>query len=148
MDNIERIMREAQASYDEEYRTKGLHIVTTEMDKTDDKCDGRNKGTKGVTVMKYYTVRPKEDFMNERYEEYNGEVYEKYVETIQPPKFYSETEVYNYARYINKIAGRTLEIDEMNLLLKTISRGRQYKLTCLVDRTKEFKGETIWRDKR
>lgn len=146
MDDIESIIRGAQKKYDREYRTPILNIVTSEKCKAGDECDGRNKKREGVTVMKYYTVRPKEYFTNGRYEEHKGKVYQQYVRVIPPRKFYNETQVYNYARYINKIAGRTLESDEMNLLLKTISRGRQYQLTCLIDRTEEFKGQTMWRD--
>ena len=146
MDDIQRIIERTQAEYNREYLTPILNIVASEIDETSDRCDGRNRKPKKVTVMKYYTVRPKEYFTNERYKEHKGKTYQRYVRTLQPRKFYTATEVYDYAKYINKIAGRTLENDEMNLLLKTISRGRQYQLTCLIDRTEEFKGQTMWRD--
>ena len=147
-DDIIRLLEETKTSNDLEYKTKILNIVTTEIGQRCDECDGRIMKPKKVAVKKYYSVRPKEYYTNERYDEHKGETYERYVMTIPPRKFYTETEVYNYARYINRIAGRTLENDEMNLLLKTISRGRQYELTCLINRTEEFKNQTIWRENR
>lgn len=140
-DDIIRLLEETRRENDREYKTPVLNIVTTEIDERGDGCDGRDR----VTVMKYYNVRAKEDFLNGRYEEHKGVTLKKHIITLQPRKFYTETEVYDYARYINKIAGRTLESDEMNLLLKTISRGRQYNLTCLIDITDEVKNETVWR---
>lgn len=147
-DNIIKLLEETKKKNDEEYKTPVLNIVTSVMDEGCDGCDGRKTRPKGVTVVKYYSVRPKEYYTNERYDEHKGKTYQKYVMTIPPRRFYTETQVYNYARYINKIAGRTLDNDEMNLLLKTISRGRQYELTCLIDRTEEFKNQTMWRDNR
>ena len=145
-DSINEIIRETQKEYDLEYRTPRLNIVTSEMDETGDKCDDCNGSNKKVTVMKYYTVRPKEYFTERQYESYNGRTVKTHIITIPPRKFYNETQVYSYANYINKIAGRTLESDEMNLLLKTISRGGQYKLTCVIDITDQLKDQTIWKD--
>lgn len=136
----EEVLKRYQKEYDEEYKVKRLNIVTTEMDGRDDGCGGQKK----KTVMKYYTVRDKEYYTKRGYDECDGTVLQKDEIEIPPRKFYTESEVRNYARYINKIAGRTLEDDEMNLLLKTISRGRQYRLTIVKDITKELKGQTIW----
>ena len=148
------IMQEYKAQYDKEYGEKGLNIVTVEKDGVGgindkqyekggegDDCDGRDR----VTVMKYYTVKPKDYYMRRHYGEHKGKTYKQYVITIPPRKFYNEAQVRTYMKYINKTAGRTLEDDEMMLLLKTISRGRQYQLTCLVDITEELKDQTVWK---
>lgn len=82
--------------------------------------------------------------MRDGYDEHNRKTYESYNITIRPRKFYSETQVENFMKYIRRIAGRTVEDDEMMLLLRTITKGRQYKLTCLIDRTEELAGVTKW----
>lgn len=148
MANLEDIVRGAQASYDREYRTKGLQIVTSGVNKTSGGDGGQDESPQRMTVMKYYTVKPKEYFTNRHYDEHHGQTYRIYTKTIQPRKLYTATEVYDYARYINKVAGRTLETDEMNLLLKTIARGRHYELVCVVDITEELDGQTVWVDRK
>lgn len=133
-----RDLDEIQQEYDREYLTKRLNIVTTK----DDDCGGRDR----VTTMKYYTVRPKEYFTERHYQEHTGKTYEKYIKTIQPRKFYSETELRNYMALLNRWAGRTLEDDEMRLLLRNITKGRQYDLVCIIDRTEELNKEMVWQD--
>lgn len=148
MDNIDKIIKETQKGYDREYKTKRLNIVTTVMDATSESCDKQDKEQNKMTVMKYYTVKPKEYFTRRQYERCDGRVLKTYTRMIPPRRFYTETEVYEYARYINRVAGRTLETDEMNLLLKTIARGRQYELVCVEDITEQVKEHTVWRDIR
>lgn len=132
-------MSEAEARYDDEYKSARLNIVTGEKDLNE---------TTRVTVMKHYSVRPKEYYSERGYDEHCGATYQTYVKTLPPRKFYNVAQIETYVQYINRIAGRTLEVDEMNLLLKTLARGRQYELVCVLDRTEELKGETMWGDKR
>ena len=145
LDDIIKLLEVTKRENDNEYKIPILNIVTSEIDEGV-KLKGDEDGRRDrVTVMKYYHVRPKEYFEDGRHEEHNGKTYKKHIEKIPPRKFYSKTQVYNYASYLNKIAGRTITSDEMNLLLKTISRGEPYKLTCLIDITDEVKGQTVWR---
>ena len=130
------IIKGYQREYDKEYKVKLPQLVTTEIDLTDDGCDGR--------IMRRVRMTDKETMINDGYEEHNGKTYESYDEVIRPRKFYSETEVWAFVRYIRRIAGRTVEDDEMMLLLRTITSGRQYKLTCVIDRTEELKEVTKW----
>jgi len=130
------ILEKYQAGYDEEYKVKLPQVVTTEMDLTGDGCDG--------AMMRRVRLTDKETMMRDGYDEHDRKTYEKYNMTIQPRKFYSETQVENFMRYIRRLAGRTVEGDEMMLLLRTITRGRQYELTCLIDRTEELAGVTKW----
>lgn len=130
------ILESYQASYDKEYKVKLPQVVTTEIDLTDDGCDG--------TMMRRVRMTDKETMMRDGYDEHDRKTYESYTETIPPRKFYSETEVRNFMRYVRRIAGRKIEGDEMMLLLRTITKGRQYKLTCLIDRTEELAGVTKW----
>lgn len=145
LDDIIKLLEVTKRENDKEYKIPILNIVTSEIDESV-KLKGDEDGRRDrVTVMKYYHVRPKEYFEDGRHEEHKGKTYKKHIEKIPPRKFYSETQVYNYASYLNKIAGRTITSDEMNLLLKTISRGEPYELTCLIDITDEIKGQTVWR---
>lgn len=150
---------ELQQEYDREYLTKRLNVVTTAKDVVGDACDGQSRVTtkgddcdgqdpkpKPVTVVKYYTVRPKEYFTDRHYAEHKGTTYQKYVKDIPPRKFYSESELRAYIKLLNKWAGRTLERDELTLLLRHITNGRHYQLVCLVDVTKQLKRETVWED--
>ena len=130
------ILEEYQAGYDKEYKVKLPQVVTTEIDLTGDGCDG--------TIMRRVRLTDKETMMRDGYDEHNRKTYERYNITIQPRKFYSETQAKNFIRYIRRIAGRTVEDDEMMLLLRTITKGRQYELTCLIDRTEELAGVTKW----
>lgn len=130
------ILESYQAGYDKEYKVKLPQVVTTEMDLTDDECDG--------AMMRRVRLTDKETMMRDGYDEHNRKTYESYNMTIQPRKFYSETQVENFMRYIRRVAGRKIENDEMMLLLRTITKGRQYELTCLIDRTEELAGVTKW----
>lgn len=130
------ILESYQAGYDREYKVKLPQVVTSEMDLTNDGCDG--------TVIRRVRITDKETMMRDGYDEHNRKTYESYVETIRPRKFYSETQVENFMKYIRRIAGRKIEGDEMMLLLRTITRGRQYELTCVIDRTEELAGVTKW----
>lgn len=130
------IMEDYNKSYDEEYKVKRPQLVTTEMDQSDDGCDG--------AIMRRLRMTDKETMMRDGYDEHNRKTYERYIETIRPRKFYSETEAMTFVNHIRRIAGRTVEDDEMMLLLRTITSGRQYRLTCVVDRTEELAGVTKW----
>lgn len=118
--------------YAKEYRTKRPQVVTTVMDET------------GDAIMRYTRVTTKETMLGDGYEEHNRRTLRTYIEVIPPRKFYSEAQVVAYARYINRIAGRTLESAEMNLLLKTLARGRQYELVCVVDETEGLESVSKW----
>lgn len=126
------ILESYREEYDREYKVKLPQVVTTEIDEG------------GDTIMRRVRLTDKETMMRDGYEEHDRKTYEKYDMTIPPRKFYSETQVENFMRYIRRIAGRKVEGDEMMLLLRTITRGRQYKLTCLIDRTEELAGVTKW----
>ena len=130
------IIKSYQVEYDKEYKVKLPQVVTTEIDLTNDGCDG--------AMMRRVRLTDKETMVRDGYDEHNWKTYERYNMTIQPRKFYSETQVENFIRYIRRIAGRKIENDEMMLLLRTITRGRQYELTCLIDRTEELAGVTKW----
>ena len=146
-DELDGLFREINESYEREYKTPRLNIVTTMKDKTVTTVNDRSDGRKQVTVMKYYTVKPMEYFVKrDRYDEHNGVTMYKTTQIIKPRKFYSVTEAECFVKYINRIAGRTLEDDEMMLLLRTITNGRQYELVCLIDGTREFKKQTMWED--
>lgn len=126
------ILESYRVEYDREYKTKGPQVVTSEIDEG------------GDTIYRRCRMTDKERMIGDGYNEHNRKTYEKYVETIRPRRFYSETEVMTFVKYIRRIAGRTVTDDEMNLLLQEVARGRQYQLTCLVDRTKELKKMTKW----
>ena len=130
------ILEKYQVGYDKEYKIKLLQVVTTEMDLTGDGCGG--------VMMRRVRLTDKETMMRDGYDEHDRKTYEKYNMTILPRKFYSETQAMNFVKYIRRIAGRTVENAEMMLLLRTITRGRQYELTCLIDRTEELAGVTKW----
>lgn len=132
MNNIQDIIASYDKRYKKEYKTKGLQVVTSEI------------GKGGDTVYRRVRVTDKERMISDGYNEHNRKTYESYIEVIRPRKFYSETEAWEFVRHINKIAGRTLEDDEMMLLLKTITKGRQYELVCVIDRTRELAGVTKW----
>lgn len=126
------IIKSYQAVYDKEYKTKEPQVVTIKIDEGGDATYRRVRMTDKMRMMR------------DGYEEHNRKTYESYVETIQPKRFYSETQVMTFVKYIRRIAGRTVTDDEMNILLQTVSRGRQYQLTCLVDRTEELVGWNKW----
>lgn len=130
------IIKDYQVEYEKEYKVKLPQVVTTEIDLTDDGCGG--------AMMRRVRLTDKETMMRDGYDEHNRKTYERYNITIQPRKFYSETQVKNFMKYIRRIAGRKIENDEMMLLLRTITKGGQYKLTCLIDRTEELAGVTKW----
>lgn len=130
------ILESYKAGYDKEYKVKLPQVVTTEIDLTDDGCDG--------AMIRRVRLTDKETMMRDGYDEHNRKTYESYNMTIRPRKFYSETEAMTFVEHIKRIAGRTVEDDEMMLLLRTITKGRQYELTCLIDRTEELAGVTKW----
>lgn len=127
------ILGSYQVEYDKEYKVKGPQVVTAEIDEG------------GDAIYRRCRMTDKERMLRDGYNEHNRKTYEKYVETIRPRRFYSETEVMTFVKYIRRIAGRTVTDDEMMLLLKTVSRGRQYQLTCLVDRSSELEGWNKWK---
>lgn len=131
-----------QQEYDKEYLTERLNVVTTVKDAMDDNRDG----LKPVTIVKYYTVKPKEYYIERHYQEHQGATYQRYIKDIPPRKFYTESDLRVYIRLLNKWAGRTLEDDELTLLLRHITNGRHYQLVCLVDITEDLKRETVWED--
>ena len=126
------ILENYQRGYDKEYKVKLPQVVTSEIDKG------------GDTIMRRVRMTDKERMMRDGYDEHDRKTYESYNMTIQPRKFYSETQVENFMRYIRRIAGRKIAGDEMMLLLRTITKGRQYELTCVIDRTEELKNMTKW----
>lgn len=126
------IIKSYQVEYAKEYKVKGPQVVTAEIDEG------------GDAIYRRCRMTDKERMLRDGYNEHNKKTYEKYVETIRPRRFYSETEVMTFVKYIRRIAGRTVTDDEMNILLQTVSRGRQYKLTCLVDRSSELEGWNKW----
>lgn len=127
------IIKKYQVEYDKEYHTKGPQVVTAAIDEG------------GDATYRRVRMTDKETMMRDGYDEHNRKTYESYVETIRPRRFYSETEVMTFVNYIRRIAGRTVTDDEMNILLQTVSRGRQYQLTCLVDRSSELEGWNKWK---
>lgn len=126
------IIKGYQASYDKEYKVKLPQVVTSEM----------SEG--GDTIMRRVRMTDKERMMRDGYDEHDRKTVTTEIMTIPPRKFYSETQAMTFVRYIRRIAGRTVEDDEMMLLLRTITSGRQYKLTCVIDRTEELAGVTKW----
>lgn len=130
------ILESYREEYDREYKVKLPQVVTTEVGLTDDDCGG--------TMIRRVRLTDKDTMMRDGYDEHNRKTYERYDMTIPPRQFYSESQVENFMRYIRRVAGRKIECDEMMLLLRTITKGRQYKLTCLIDRTEELAGVTKW----
>lgn len=126
------IIKSYQASYDKEYKVKLPQVVTSEIDKG------------GDTIMRRVRMTDKETMMRDGYDEHNRRTVTTEIMVIQPRRFYKETEAWAFVRYIRRIAGRTVEDDEMMLLLRTITSGRQYRLTCVIDRTEELKNMTKW----
>lgn len=126
------IIKNYQVGYDKEYRTKLPQVVTTEVDEG------------GDTIMRRVRMTDKETMMRDGYDEHDRKTVTTEVKTIRPRKFYKETDAWAFVRYIRRIAGRTVEDDEMMLLLRTITSGRQYELTCVIDRTEELAGVTKW----
>lgn len=126
------IIKSYQMGYDKEYKVKLPQVVTSEIDEG------------GDIIMRRVRMTDKETMMRDGYDEHNRKTYESYNLTIQPRKFYSETQAWAFVKYIRRIAGRTVEDDEMMLLLRTITSGRQYELTCVIDRTEELAGVTKW----
>lgn len=126
------IIKGYQASYDKEYKVKLPQVVTSEIDKG------------GDTIMRRVRMTDKETMMRDGYDEHNRRTVTTEIMVIRPRRFYKETEAWAFVRYIRRIAGRTVEDDEMMLLLRTITSGRQYRLTCVIDRTEELKNMTKW----
>lgn len=126
------IIKSYQAEYAREYQVKLPQVVTSEVDEG------------GDTIMRRVRMTDKERMMRDGYDEHNRKTVTTEIKTIQPRKFYKETDAWAFVRYIRRIAGRTVEDDEMMLLLRTITSGRQYQLTCVIDRTEELAGVTKW----
>ena len=126
------IIKSYQASYDKEYKVKLPQVVTTEMNES------------GDTIMRRVRMTDKETMMRDGYDEHNRRTVTTEIMTIQPRRFYKETDAMAFVKYIRRIAGRTVEDDEMMLLLRMITKGRQYRLTCVIDRTEELAGVTKW----
>lgn len=126
------ILENYQRGYDKEYRTKAPQVVTSEIDKG------------GDTIMRRVRMTDKERMMRDGYDEHDRKTVTTEIMVIRPRKFYKETEAWAFVRYIRRIAGRTVEDDEMMLLLRTITSGRQYQLTCAIDRTEELMGWNKW----
>lgn len=147
IDDITKLIEETQKGYEEEYKTDRLNIVTRQMRVKDDKGDDKGMTHKEVTVVKYYTVKPKEYYTERQYKEHHGQTYQRYTYTVRPRVFYTVQEIETFLRYIDKIAGRTLEDDEKTLMLRHITNKRPYELVCVIDRTKELANQTMWRDR-
>lgn len=126
------IIKGYQASYDKEYKVKLPQVVTSEIDKG------------GDTIMRRVRMTDKETMVRDGYDEHDRKTVTTEIMVIHPRRFYKETEAWAFVRYIRRIAGRTVEDDEMMLLLRTITSGRQYRLTCVIDRTEELKNMTKW----
>lgn len=126
------IIKGYQASYDKEYKVKLPQVVTSEIDKG------------GDTIMRRVRMTDKETMMRDGYDEHDRKTVTTEIMVIHPRRFYKEAEAWAFVRYIRRIAGRTVEDDEMMLLLRTITSGRQYRLTCVIDRTEELKNMTKW----
>ena len=121
-----------QREYDKEYKVKLPQVVTSEVDEG------------GDTIMRRVRMTDKETMMRDGYDEHDRKTVTTEIKTIQPRRFYKETDAWAFVEYIRRIAGRTVEDDEMMLLLRTITKGRQYRLTCVIDRTEELAGVTKW----
>ena len=98
----------------------------------------------GDTIMRRVRVTDKETMMRDGYDEHDRRTVTTEIKVIRPRRFYSETQAMTFVKYIRRIAGRTVEDDEMMLLLRTITKGRQYELICAIDRTEELVGVTKW----
>lgn len=129
---------ETLTSYEEMCNKKMLHIITTKHDI----CDGRGS----ATIMKYYKVKPVTEMMSKDYEIHDSRVLKKTHYTVQPRKFYTVTEVRRFVDDLKSKAGRTLEDDEIAVMLRTITKGEPYTMTFLVDITEELKEQLKWRD--
>lgn len=151
IDNITKLIEDTQREYDKEYKEKRLNIVTSKMTikdtKDGDDCEGQGRERKEVTVMKYYTVKPKEYYADRQYNEHYGTTYQRYTYTVKPRNFYTEQQIMTFLQYIDRLAGRTLEDDEKTLMLRYITNGKPYELMCVIDRTKELQGQTMWEDR-
>lgn len=130
--NASNIIKSYQARYDKEYRVKEPQVVTIQMGEGDD------------TIMRRVRMTDKETMMRDGYDEHDRKTVTTEIKVIRPRRFYKETEAMTFVKYIRRIAGRTVEDDEMMLLLRTITSGRQYKLTCVIDRTEELTGWNKW----
>jgi hypothetical protein len=106
------IIKSYQVEYDKEYKVKLPQVVTTEIDLTGDGCDG--------TMMRRVRLTDKETMMRDGYDEHERKTYESYNTTIQPRKFYSETQVENFMKYIK------LSLDEEAHKLAMLSDGEMF----------------------
>lgn len=151
IDNIAKLIEDTQREYDREYKEKRLNIVTNKMTireyKDGDDREGQRPARKEVTVMKYYTVKPKEYYTDRHYDEHYGTTYQRYTYTVKPRNFYTEQQLMTFLAYIDRLAGRTLEDDEKTLMLRYITNGKPYELMCVIDRTKELANQTMWQDR-
>lgn len=129
---------ETLESYEQMCSKDLLHIITTKHDI----CDGRGS----ATIMKYYKVKPVTEMMSKDYEIHDSRVLKKIPYTITPRKFYTVTEVKRFVEDLKSKAGRTLEDDEIAIMLRTITKGEPYVMTFLADITEELKEQLKWRD--
>ncbi len=89
--------------------------------------------------MTGYRMTTENDLINHGYREHYEKTYRTITKTLMPRTFKSEPEIRAYMKHIERLAGRTLEDAEWGILLRTITRGRRYTLTCVVDMTSDLK---------
>lgn len=139
-----------QQEYDREYLTKRLNIVTVTDEQTGDTCKRSNRVTpvndQTKSVMKYYTVKPKEYFTDRHYQPSEQMTYARCIKDIPPRRFYTTAQIESYIRYLNRVANRTIEDAEMTLLLRAITNGRHYQLVCLLPIRDTRSEHLIWDD--
>ena len=98
---ISEILGSYQVEYDKEYKVKGPQVVTAEIDEG------------GDAIYRRCRMTDKERMLRDGYNEHDRKTYESCVETIRPRRFYSETQVMTFVKYIRRIAGRTVTDDEI-----------------------------------
>ena len=106
---------------------KVLSVVTKPMTTTDD--------ASGDGCIKYYKVTTEKHFMERGFKRHTGRTFQTYVADIPPRKFYKETTLRAFMSVTERRAGRTIEDAEWALLLRAITNGRHYKLTCVYEVT-------------
>ena len=152
MEDFIKNIKSIQQEYDNEYLPKKLNIVTVANEQIGDTCERPNQMTpmndQTKSVMKYYTVKPKEYFADRHYQAHNDTIYARHIKDIPPRRFYTVTQIESYIRYLNKVANRTIEDAEMTLLLRAITNGRHYKLVCLLPVQDTKSEHLIWDDIR
>ena len=117
---------------------KVLSVVTKPMTTTDN--------ASGDGCIKYYKVTTEEHFMERGFKRHTGRTFQTYVADIPPRKFYEETTLRAFMSVTERRAGRTIEDAEWALLLRAITNGRHYKLTCVYDVTEDLEGVTVYDD--